>query len=98
MKTVTTALAAGALLTAVSALGAQAMPLPGADALGASAEVTRVAGGCGPGFRPAGPYGRCVPFRGGYGYGGPRYFGGGYGGPRCFFREGPFGPRRICRY
>ena len=76
--------------------GAQAMPVA-ADA-GASAAITLIAQGCGPGMH-RGPRGGCLPNYGPRGYGPPRA----YGPPRhgragCIMQQTPYGVRRICRY
>lgn len=92
--------AIGAVFLVAGGLGlagaAQAAPISlGAAPLLDETAVTRVAGGCGPGWAPN-PWGRCRPIR--YGYGGPRPF---YGprpvyGPRFYGPPRPFyGPRRF---
>lgn len=78
----TGSIAAASLAATLSV--AQAMPA-GAPGLANDANVTLVAGGCGPGFAP-GPYGGCRPFRGF----GPRFVRP-YGRP--FYGRPGFGPR-----
>jgi hypothetical protein len=75
--------AATGFAVAVFASAAQAMP---AAPIGGDARsgVTLVAGGCGPGWH-RGPYGRCRPNMA------PRPV------VRCWWRQTPWGPRRICR-
>ncbi|WP_342791820.1 GCG_CRPN prefix-to-repeats domain-containing protein [Methylobacterium oryzihabitans] len=80
-------LAAG--LGLASTAGATPLAVPGAGAVAPDAPVTRVAGGCGPGFFRT-PRGFCRPFRA---YGPPRVY-----GRRCFVRPTPYGPRRFCRF
>lgn len=83
--------ALGATILVAGGLGlagaAQAAPIGlGAAAVLDESAVTRVAGGCGPGFAPN-PWGRCRPFRGGYG---PRF----YGPPRPVYGPRFYGPPR----
>jgi len=76
--------------------GAKAMPVA-ADA-GASAAITLIAQGCGPGMH-RGPRGGCLPNYGPRGYGPPRAYGPPRRvGPGCVMQRTPYGVRRICRY
>ena len=85
-----------ALGLAVLSGGAQAMPVA-ADA-GASAAITLIAQGCGPGMH-RGPRGGCLPNYGPRGYGPPRAYGPPRrGGAGCVMQRTPYGVRRICRY
>ena len=77
----------------VAAAGANAAPIGFAPGAGVDGLVQQVAGGCGPGFF-RGPYGGCRPMARRFAPPPPRY----YGGRRCFFRPGPFGPVRVCRW
>lgn len=79
--------AAALLMAVVASQGANAFPLasPPSD----NANITLVAGGCGPAFHRD-PWGRCVP-----NYWGPRPYA--YGWHRCWVRPTIWGPRRVCR-
>jgi hypothetical protein len=79
-----------AALTAGSAAHAftvAAQPAPVED------NVVRVAGGCGLGWH-RGPWGGC---RSNYGYRPYAYVAPGPG-PGCWWRETPYGPRRVCTW
>ncbi|MGO4717389.1 GCG_CRPN prefix-to-repeats domain-containing protein [Bradyrhizobium sp. 2TAF24] len=56
-------LVAAAFAASLLAVSGVANAMPTAPARGANPDVIQVAGGCGPGFYPAGPYGRCRPSR-----------------------------------
>ncbi|WP_298958813.1 hypothetical protein [uncultured Methylobacterium sp.] len=63
----------------------------GLGAVAPETAVTRVAGGCGPGFFPN-RWGYCRPFYGPRPYWGPRRV---YGPPRPYWRRPYYGPRRF---
>ncbi|MCF4125362.1 GCG_CRPN prefix-to-repeats domain-containing protein [Methylobacterium sp. SyP6R] len=88
------ALVAGGLIGSLGlASTAQAAPigLGAAGTLAPETGVTRVAGGCGPGFIPN-RFGYCRPFYGPRPVYGLRY---GYYGPRPYWRRPYYGPRRF---
>jgi hypothetical protein len=79
MRAALVGLVAAVGLTAMSAAAQAAPTAPIAGLFGPAPQIVEVAGGCGPGFRPAGWrdrwgrwHRRCVPFRGG-GYYRPYY-------------------------
>ncbi|WP_234053208.1 MULTISPECIES: GCG_CRPN prefix-to-repeats domain-containing protein [unclassified Xanthobacter] len=87
------ALVAGALLAGVA--GAQALPalaspppVVAEQALAPEAPVVPVAQGCGWGWH-RGPWGGCRPNGSYYRWYGPWR-------PHCWWRQGPFGPVRVC--
>jgi hypothetical protein len=85
-KTICSATAA---ILMVAAIPVEAGAFPLATTGSGNADVTLIAGGCGPAFH-RGPYGGCVR-----NYWGPRPYA--YGWHRCWVRETPWGPRRVCR-
>ena len=86
MKTLLFAASLGVMAATVP-LRAQALPIISADLLGAPSEVTKVAGGCGPGWH-RGPWGGCRPnWRPLPGF-----------GWRCWFRPAPWGIKKICGF
>jgi len=84
MRTLVFAAGLGGMM-ATAPLQAQALPVSSADFLGASSEVTRIAGGCGPGWH-RGPFGYCRRNWGPL----PGY------GVRCWFQPSPWGLRKVC--
>ncbi len=84
-KLVFTAVFTGAI--ALTAFSANAFPGT-QNPVQTPTDVIQVAGGCGPGWH-RGPYGGCRRnwARGPYAY----------AGPRCWWRNTPWGPRRVCR-